>query len=218
VPPHSGVFQARDVVRRIVPSVPAAAIALDLAGVRDLIPLREAASLAIRRQAGNIIGDFELVLGIPKGALDPFEQSAMGAFLLPIYQSAVHAVHSLKGQILRPRPYHVDPRLTTWFDRSGLPLPGHPSYPSGHATEAFVIAMAVGSLFQQNHLHVQMALFDTAAGIARNREIAGVHFHSDTVAGYALARWVMDKARASIVHRGTFAAARDYLFGAMRLS
>ena len=80
-----------------------------------------------------------------------------------------------------------------------IPIPGHPSFPSGHATQSMLMALCLGEA---------LAAYDDVPGrpgtwapllqalscrIARNREIAGLHFKSDTVAGFELARNTLDK-------------------------
>jgi acid phosphatase (class A) len=56
--------------------------------------------------------------------------------------------------------------------------PGHPSYPSGHALQAFLIAECVKLAAPATTPLCDML----AQNIAKNREIAGVHFPSDTAA------------------------------------
>lgn len=67
-------------------------------------------------------------------------------------------------------------------------IPGHPAYPSGHATGAFTIAYILQELDPQNtETYRQDAL-----RIAKNREIGGLHYPSDTEAGRLLARQIAD--------------------------
>ncbi len=85
---------------------------------------------------------------------------------------------TLKRDVDRVRPSYIDPTLTT-----AITIPGHPAYPSGHATEARLIAILLSKLNPSNSdiYHAD------AIRIARNREIAGVHYPSDSEAGRALA-------------------------------
>jgi len=63
-------------------------------------------------------------------------------------------------------------------------VPAHPSYPSGHATQAFLTAAALINVMDASmHTHID----HVANEIAVNREWAGVHFASDTTAGRDLA-------------------------------
>jgi membrane-associated phospholipid phosphatase len=75
-----------------------------------------------------------------------------------------------------------------------VPVPGHPSFPSGHATQATLMALAVREAMTPQGAAIsadnaaRASLLDTLAWrIGRNREIAGLHFESDSRAGAALA-------------------------------
>lgn len=83
-----------------------------------------------------------------------------------------------KEKYNRVRPSFLDPTLTTVID-----VPPHPAYPSGHATQVHIIATILSKLDPQN----TELYFASAARIAKNREIAGVHYQSDTEAGTLLA-------------------------------
>ena len=68
---------------------------------------------------------------------------------------------------------------------------GHASYPSGHATQAHVFALflthIIPAAIAPNVGDVTLAL---AARVANNREIAGLHYPSDSEAGIDLARQI----------------------------
>lgn len=61
--------------------------------------------------------------------------------------------------------------------------PGHPSYPSVHSAEAHTCALPYGQIFPQ----LEDELLAAAYSVARNREIAGLHFGSATEGGRNLA-------------------------------
>ena len=92
----------------------------------------------------------------------------------------------------RPRPSHICPALLP-----AVAVPGHPSYPSGHATESQLIALVLQDVLEIKPLpgappDARGAALDALAWrIGRNREIAGVHYPSDGVAGRELARSIM---------------------------
>lgn len=67
-------------------------------------------------------------------------------------------------------------------------IPGHPAYPSGHATGAFTLAYILQELDPQNAETYRK----DALRIARNREVGGLHYPSDTDAGRLLARQIAD--------------------------
>jgi acid phosphatase (class A) len=83
-----------------------------------------------------------------------------------------------KRRFDRVRPSYLDPTLTT-----AIPVPGHPAYPSGHATETWLTALILSAL---DPAHADVYKADSLR-IAHNREIAGVHYPSDGVAGRLLA-------------------------------
>jgi hypothetical protein len=85
----------------------------------------------------------------------------------------------------RARPFQLFPELAPPF------CPAHPGYPSGHATGAHALAFlldAAMSVPGDPHAAERSAAAELATRIARNRELAGVHFSSDTRAGVELAR------------------------------
>jgi PAP2 superfamily len=79
----------------------------------------------------------------------------------------------------RVRPSFVDPVLTTV-----LPVPRHPAFPSGHAYQATVVAEILSQLSPSR----RSSFIADALRIATNREIAGLHYSSDSIAGARLAR------------------------------
>jgi PAP2 superfamily len=92
------------------------------------------------------------------------------------------AVMHWKYLFKRPRPAQisldVDPVIET---------PGHPSYPSGHSTQAHLCAGLLAEIHTlRSDPQWRATLFALADEIAKNREIAGVHYPSDTAAGRKL--------------------------------
>ena len=81
------------------------------------------------------------------------------------------------------------PRPTQFSDRMQpiIACPGHPSLPSGHATQAFCVATLLTGL-QTPGAPVKAGdqLFRLACRIAVNRTVAGVHFPADSAAGAVL--------------------------------
>ena len=84
----------------------------------------------------------------------------------------------------RVRPSYLDPTLQPAID-----VPPHPAYPSGHATQAYLRAHVFGEL---DPAHIDVYL-QSAKRIARNREVAGLHYPSDTKAGEILAGQLFTK-------------------------
>ncbi|MFN7332458.1 MAG: hypothetical protein ACK5TB_01180, partial [bacterium] len=89
-----------------------------------------------------------------------------------------------KRHFKAPRPAQIYPALTPI-----IPTPRHPSYPSNHSFQSHLIAdMLAASLPKKNKVpHGIVAPAKAFAHrIARNREIAGVHFSADSEAGELL--------------------------------
>ena len=96
-------------------------------------------------------------------------------------------VQRVKVVLQVPRPSALSPRI-----QPSLPTPGHASYPSGHATQAALLAGLLWVLVNRRGAPpawgpVHKPMLDAlAARIAENREIAGLHFAVDSEAGKAL--------------------------------
>ena len=74
---------------------------------------------------------------------------------------------------MRARPGQAYPYLDP-----SIPTPRHPSYPSGHAMQAFMISRMISDAVPA----MAKPLTALAENIAVNRERARVHFPSDTAA------------------------------------
>jgi acid phosphatase (class A) len=92
-------------------------------------------------------------------------------------------VNQYKDHYKRNRPSFFDPRLTT-----AIAVPAHPSYPSGHSTQAHLLAHGLGELVPS----AAGPLVEFAWDVAVNRERAGLHYRTDTEAGRALAAQAFD--------------------------
>lgn len=88
-------------------------------------------------------------------------------------------VFSLKHRFDRVRPHFLNNTLNPAID-----VPNHPAYPSGHASQAYTLAYLLREIKPEEG---KAYLFD-ACQIAYGREIAGVHYRSDSVAGHQLAK------------------------------
>lgn len=88
-----------------------------------------------------------------------------------------------KRRFDRVRPSFLDERI-----HPAIENPGHPAYPSGHATSSFLLERVLGLLWNDE----KELLAKQAAAISKNRELAGVHYHSDTRAGQALAGQIFE--------------------------
>jgi acid phosphatase (class A) len=88
-------------------------------------------------------------------------------------------VLNLKEKFNRVRPSFLESAIDPEIE-----IPGHPAYPSGHSTQSHFVAYMLGELMPSRR---QEFIVD-AESIAKNREIAGVHYPSDSAAGAELAR------------------------------
>lgn len=84
-----------------------------------------------------------------------------------------------KNKYNRVRPHFLDEGV-----EPVIVVPRHPAYPSAHSAQAFIVAMTLSELFPS----LRSKFMKDAYRIAKNREVAGVHYPSDTWAGYSLAR------------------------------
>ncbi|MEO0913414.1 MAG: hypothetical protein AAFY59_10560, partial [Pseudomonadota bacterium] len=109
---------------------------------------------------------------------------------------------NFKRRYARPRPSQLHPALMPPIDP-----PKHAAFPSGHSTQAHLTAHILKHLMPDMVRHHYGAwdagsqsrpeierdpLFDMAERIARNREVMGLHYVSDSVAGEKLAKALYD--------------------------
>jgi hypothetical protein len=137
---------------------------------------RDARAQEITAQANDFTGYFGLLAGA-----SPTSRPRTWDLILTALQigGAVAAYYKLKYN--RARPVQVWSALAP-----AIATPGHPSYPSGHATQSWLIAFCLQEAVP--------ALGETARSIAdriaHNREVAGVHWPSDSAAGRKIAEAV----------------------------
>lgn len=128
-----------------------------------------------------------------KRMYDPFEKG--GLFISASNKDTVdlldmaqielsYFVLKLKRDFLRPRPDTLAPDLQV-----AIEVPKHASYPSGHAAQGYMTGL-IFALVDPAHADQYKAMgFD----IGLRREIAGVHYPTDSIAGRKLAQAVLDK-------------------------
>lgn len=97
------------------------------------------------------------------------------AFFDRLSREGAKSVGAAKGIWKRPRPYtvsaKVEPGIVTGRTSS--------SYPSGHATFAYLSAVILSEMFPE----MRARIYARADTFARGRVIGGVHFPSDVAAG-----------------------------------
>lgn len=123
--------------------------------------------------------------------IDPHVHARTVRLIETLSLIAYCVVMPIKNRFKRLRPSQAS-RLI----EPAIPVPAHYSYPSGHATQAHLIATALNELFSEVGLGSLRDHLDHAAEeIARNREWAGVHYSSDSDAGKALAKAIWSDAK-----------------------
>ncbi len=99
---------------------------------------------------------------------------------------AAHAAMIVKHALAVRRPDQIDGRILPM-----IPTPGHGSFPSAHATEAYTVLTVMEALVSTwgslGDIAPRLAMLrGLAERIAVNRTVAGVHFPIDSWAGAAL--------------------------------
>jgi acid phosphatase (class A) len=98
--------------------------------------------------------------------------------LLSILEEYDPLIMYFKNHFDRVRPSILDPSLSV-----AIEIPGHPAYPSGHSSQAHLLAHIMSDVDPDN----ADEYWGVAKEVARNREVAGVHYKSDSEAGRLLA-------------------------------
>lgn len=88
----------------------------------------------------------------------------------------------------RKRPSVVDPSLYP-----SIKVPTFWAFPSGHSTQVHLIKKALTACMPDVSGALHSKIEELADEIAINREFAGVHYYSDTLAGKALAETIWTK-------------------------
>jgi membrane-associated phospholipid phosphatase len=142
-------------------------------------------------QRNNIPGYFRELLSFSPGSHPKTSRIVTIAMQIAQFQALWH-----KAYWNRPRPSQLYPVLLPPID-----VPGHAAYPSGHATEAHLLAKVLEEILPEEISTLTAAgtarpsppgppLTPTQAmaqRIARNREVLGLHYPSDSAAGRDLA-------------------------------
>ena len=149
--------------------------------VRDYADLRDERGAEIVSQLGFPTEYFAMILG-----LHPAQHKKTFELITATQVVAAHIAMIVKHALAVRRPDQIDGRILPM-----IPTPGHCSFPSAHATEAFAVLTVITELVTQwGSLHdadrrIKM-LRGLAERIAVNRTVAGVHFPIDSWAGAAL--------------------------------
>ncbi len=141
--------------------------------LRDIIWQRSERLEEINLQLNDILSFFGLI-----APLNPSSMPWTVHLLQLILNATFSLIAEVKFNFWLGRPAYLCPEI-----RPVIQMPGHSSFPSGHATQSFMMARFVGyMLFGKD----QIDLRRIAARIANNRSFAGVHYPVDSTAGAVL--------------------------------
>ncbi len=104
---------------------------------------------------------------------DPMRFQAIGSGLLAVGTGIV-IFHKVKRVVCRTRPRDIEPHC--W---AHIVTRDRFSFPSGHSTTAFAVALSLGSYYPE----ILPLLLVLAANVAISRVIVGLHFLSDVIVG-----------------------------------
>jgi undecaprenyl-diphosphatase len=104
---------------------------------------------------------------------DPARFQAVEAAGLAV-TSGILIFHKLKTHFCRLRPRDIEPHC--W---AHIVTRDKFSFPSGHSTTAFAVAVAFGSFYPE----IKPVLLGLAANVAISRVVIGMHFVSDVLVG-----------------------------------
>lgn len=142
--------------------------------VLSMMPLRTPERVAeIQSQAQDPTAMFFQIAG-----LNPSSMPLFATLVGEVQADMVVVTLALKAHFNRRRPNTILPEIDPV-----IPVPWHASYPSGHAAQGRLTARLLG-LANPSKLP---DLLKFAERVGLNREVAGVHYPSDTLAGVQLA-------------------------------
>lgn len=128
-------------------------------------------------------GDFSEIY-IDYGPFDDALKKSVRYLLSLTNKEIMYFILREKRHFSRPRPSQLDENLELL-----IPNPGHPAYPSGHATQSMLFSEILSILEPDN----RRTYIEYAQNIAKRREIAGVHYPSDSEAGRLLAQQLLSE-------------------------
>lgn len=105
-----------------------------------------------------------------------------------------------KKHFARPRPDQLNPSLNKVIEN-----PHHAAYPSGHASQTYMVALVLSAFDPENEQYYKQLSYD----VAHRREIAGVHYPSDSIAGRKLAEDVLKALREIPVYEKKFQETKE---------
>jgi acid phosphatase (class A) len=122
------------------------------------------------------------------------------ALLEHVDRDATFAVFNAKRRIERPRPHQLDARI-----EPAIAVPAHAAYPSGHALQGYLVARVLAAIFPD----FRDDLMSAGERIGYERELAGLHYPSDSAASRALGAEIFARLSKSETFQRELAAARS---------
>jgi undecaprenyl-diphosphatase len=112
-------------------------------------------------------------LGVLFSSSDPVRFRALEAAALAV-AAGIGTFHRVKRMVCRIRPKDIEPHCwATIVTRDRF------SFPSGHSTTAFAVAVSLGSFYPE----IMGLLLILALNVAISRVVVGMHFMSDVIVG-----------------------------------
>jgi len=167
-------------VARILPPSPtegSAAASAELAEVRAVVAARTPQSLAHAR-SDDEVKDASIFAEAMGSGFDLKALPATAKLMSEVRVEEKAAANAAKAVFKRQRPWIVDDKLDS-CSREDAPLT---SYPSGHATMGFSMAVVLADIAPDRG----PSLLARARDYAESRVVCGMHFRSDIEAGQVL--------------------------------
>lgn len=143
----------------------------------NLQPLRHHYQSAIEAELTDVVYPFTHSLQLTAASV-----TALRAFWETLVPDITRVHMYYKAIFNRARPRQYSKKIAP-----SIAPPGHPAYPSGHSTDSYTLALLLADIWPDR----KSQLLSIAFQIAMNREIGGVHYRSDTAAGYLLAQQIV---------------------------
>lgn len=126
--------------------------------------------------------------------------------------AALSLLHST-GQLFKHRFSVPRPNLLSQTVQPMLQVPGHASYPAGHAAQAHGVSNLVGDLLDlpaAGGNTLRDGLIDVANHVANMRVVAGLHYAFDNLAGRALGQSIASLLK--VLGSGTYIGWQPYAY------
>jgi acid phosphatase (class A) len=168
----------------MLPAPPADSSAEGIAELDEVRTVVKTASAERHAQAqwDNDHEDLSAFAALVPG-LDPAKLPATKALFDDVVNESSVGVNFSKTYFARKRPFQIDPSIAICKGEGGAKPT---SYPSGHTTLGFTMAVVMSDLFPDK----AQAIFVRAQDYGYSRLVCGVHFRSDTVASQVLGTYI----------------------------